>query len=104
MGLLSFFGSPQVNFKMPRRKTFSTATTEMPRMPTIVFLRSAFVTKRENGIRRRDIGIEFQRENVRGYKFAGQHIRVTTAVANTDHYQLFRCDSRSFLFRRDAGF
>jgi hypothetical protein len=36
MGLLSFFGSAQVNFKMARRKTFSTATTEM-RMSTIVF-------------------------------------------------------------------
>jgi hypothetical protein len=36
MGLLSFFGSAQVNFKMARRKTFSTATTEM-RVSTIVF-------------------------------------------------------------------
>jgi hypothetical protein len=35
MGLLSFFGSAQVNFKMLRRKTFSTATTEM-RVTTIV--------------------------------------------------------------------
>jgi hypothetical protein len=36
MGLLSFFGSAQVNFKMLRRKTFSIATTEMRQLPTIV--------------------------------------------------------------------
>ncbi|MEY9752260.1 hypothetical protein ABIF65_011697 [Bradyrhizobium japonicum] len=29
MGLLSFFGSAQVNFKMLQRKTFSIATTEL---------------------------------------------------------------------------
>jgi hypothetical protein len=44
MGLLSFFGSAQVNFKMPQRKTFSTATTEM-RMTMIASARFAFVTK-----------------------------------------------------------
>jgi hypothetical protein len=36
MGLLSFFGSAQVNFKMPQRKTFSIATTGMSQLPTIV--------------------------------------------------------------------
>jgi hypothetical protein len=103
MGLLSFFGSAQVNFKMSRRKTFSTATTEM-RMTSIASARSAFVTKRENGFRRMDLAIEFKRTNVRGHKVAKQHIRGTVAVAIPDHYQPFRYDSRSFLFRRDAGF
>ena len=51
MGLLSFFGSAQVNFKMPQRKTFSIATTEMSRLPTIDLVRSAFVTNQDSEFR-----------------------------------------------------
>lgn len=36
MRALSFFGSAQVNLKMPQRKTFSIATTEMSQVLTIV--------------------------------------------------------------------
>jgi hypothetical protein len=78
MGLLSFFGSAQVNFKMPQRKTFSIATTQM-RMTTIVTA----------------VGVELAMKSLPEQR---------NAVAITNHYQLFRCDSRSFLFRRAAGF
>lgn len=78
MGLLSFFGSAQVNFKITRRKTFSTATTEM-RMSTIV---SAF-------------GVGPAVHNLPKQKYCD---------AITNHSKPFRADSRSFLFRRDADF
>ena len=78
MGLLSFFGSAQVNFKMLRRKTFSTAPTEM-RMSTIVSTP----------------GVRLAVKNLPEQK---------TAVAITNHCKPFRGDSRSFLFRRAAGF
>ena len=78
MGLLSFFGSAQVNFKMARRKTFSTATTEM-RMSTIV---SAF-------------GVGLAVNILPEQKYCD---------AITNHSKPFRRDSRSFLFRRAAGF
>jgi hypothetical protein len=73
MGLLSFFGSAQVNFKMPERKTFSTATTEM-RMSTIV---SAF-------------GVGLAVNILPEQKYCD---------AITNHSKPFRADSRSFLFR-----
>ena len=78
MGLLSFFGSAQVNFKMARRKTFSTATAEM-RMSTIV---SALCVR---------LAVNIPAEQ-----------RYCDAITN--HSKPFRRDSRSFLFRRAAGF
>jgi hypothetical protein len=74
MGLLSFFGSAQVNLKMPRRKTFSIATTGMSQPPTIV---TAVVV-------RLAMNTAAQAED---------------CDAITNHSKPFRCGSRSFLFR-----
>lgn len=73
MGLLSFFGSAQVNFKMPQRKTFSIATTGMAQVPTIVIA----------------LGV-----NVAMKSLPEQRNRDPI----TNHSKPFRRDSRSFLF------
>ena len=51
MALLSFFGSAQAILKILQCKTFSIATTEMPRLPMIFNARSAFVTNPEHRFR-----------------------------------------------------
>lgn len=78
MGLLSFFGSAQVNFKMLQRKTFSIATTELRQLHTIVTTWS--------------------------HSRNEQHIRVgRERFAITKHSKLFRCDSRSSRFQSADG-
>jgi hypothetical protein len=74
MGLLSFFGSTQVNFKMPQRKTFSIATTEMSQPPPIVTA----------------LGVKVTANSVPEQRIA---------VVITNDSKSFRCNSRSFLFR-----